>query len=310
MKKCTEKLIATCLTTTFVVGSMLPTAALANENNKDLIAVPNVLSTEYVESISSRMAMQLSLDQLEAAIPLATTDESATVLFNELVDRYEKMGNTRAVMGNYLSISSVTSSAEKITVNYRIIAKVPSGASLKLGYEYPAVAKTEGGFINLSSKNPGVYNHTFTTKKLNCQVRAYSQLDARTYQEKNNLKTFSMYPTTTKTQYHTVTASNVTKEIVITALPGIIYKLNPTLKTIGFAATLSGGYQAILNMGNSYSVSYVPPAIAVGQYYQIKTYYKNDRVYIDKKIWTSKETYDKGVNPIFTGSYSAPLAKF
>lgn len=105
---------------------------------------------EYSKSNLSASAI---LD-LQSLAKTATTDDEATAVYNELIKRAQKNEILASqVIDTYLTHYSTTVNGKSIDIHYKLKARVPSGAALSLGYEYPAVTRTSGSSISLSGKN-------------------------------------------------------------------------------------------------------------------------------------------------------------
>lgn len=110
------------------------------------------------------------------------------------------------VLGNYIQINSISDSSSPsgtIQYNYTIIAQVPSGVYIKLGYEYPAVTQTTGE-MTTTATTTGTWIKTVTKKGLYSNYQSRLQLTSYSYSEMEILSNKFAYPSS-QTFYHEVT---------------------------------------------------------------------------------------------------------
>lgn len=108
------------------------------------------------------------------------------------------------LIDNYVKITSYGQSGNTLTLNYTIKAKVPSGASAFVGYQYPAATRANGGTTSISSKSVGTYSVTYSNVSEIIAKQIYSSLTARNYRETHSYG--ELYGSTPiKVDYHEVT---------------------------------------------------------------------------------------------------------
>lgn len=101
---------------------------------------------------------------LDAAVRNAHTDEEATVAMYNLIDFFERLEDAQEngimpmssdlypnIIDSYVDVTSCSVSPTTVSFNYKVVSLVPSGASLKLGYEYPATTRISGGSFSVGS---------------------------------------------------------------------------------------------------------------------------------------------------------------
>ena len=253
---------------------------------------------------------ELSDAELLSAIKFAHTSADVDLLFDEYLDRISLLPEDvqkvqfRALADQYLRVNSVSYSGRLMTINYSILSVVPSGASLTLGYEFPAVTRTNGSSIQLMQKAVGTYVQTFNVPNLICSVRASSTFTARNYSDTKVYATYN-YTSGKYTDYHTVsTTEAVGYWTVVTLVPGIILTMYPTSALAKLAAKSITVGSAVVSLVNSTNVSIGPPTPQAGQYVETVTWYENNRLYINQRYWSSKAAFNNGDLPIYnSGTY-------
>ena len=249
---------------------------------------------------------QSTISELQELAQRATNDIEATAVYNELLDRIENSQvRSSFVIDTYITYYSTTVSGRSIDIYYRIKALVPSGATLELGYEYPASTRTYGSSIFVSGKPVGSYHAFFASKGLRCASRTYASFTARNYSEKAAYRTFYAFDTSSRYTYHTVTAAEVrTNQIVLTAATLYTDLYFPIGKAAKWVARIVSG----LTITSIWSAS---PGISTGQFIQLYTYFSGGRMYQRVSIWHNYLAYQQGPNnPMYRSTSSAKLPGF
>lgn len=87
----------------------------------------------------------MSNERLMSSIYEAKTVEEADIVFEELLERIENQEinlSSTAVIDSYIRVNSLSTSHRSIIFNYTVLATIPSGFTIRMGYEYPAVTRT------------------------------------------------------------------------------------------------------------------------------------------------------------------------
>jgi hypothetical protein len=249
---------------------------------------------------------QSTISELQELAQRATNDIEATAVYNELLDRVENSQvRSSVVIDTYITYYSTTVSGRSIAIYYKIKALVPSGATLKLGYEYPANTRTYGSSIFVSGKPVGSYHSYFTSEGLRCASRTYASFTARNYSEKAVYRTFYAFDTSSHYTYHTVTAAEVAiNKVVLTAAEIYTMLTFPQGSFARWVCTIVGG----LSIASIWSAS---PGISTGQFIQLYTYFSGGRMYQRVSIWHNYLAYQQGPNnPMYRSTSSAKLPGF
>lgn len=128
--------------------------------------------------------------ELMDGIPQARTQAEADAVFAELMARKESGEALRGMIDSYVTANSTTMTSSAVTVNYTVNAIIPSGASLRVGYEYPAIVQTSGSFVSVE-RTTGTYTKTFNGPFLRCQLRTKFRFVARDYTENKVIRTYT-----------------------------------------------------------------------------------------------------------------------
>lgn len=260
---------------------------------------------ELVPNISADRASKLTVSELNYAASIAETDEDANTIYEALLDKYQadaNLSSTSSLISSYVTVTSVTKSGTTTTVNYKIIATVPSGASINLGYEFPAVTRTAGKSILISGKAKGSYSETFTIPALMCQHRVFSKLTARNYSE---TKVWALYnfSTAKSVDYHTITAAEVAGYwTVYVVAPYLIVKINPASKILQIAGKVASIGNTSVAVASSFNLNVGVPTPVKGQYYRTETWYIDNQIYCRVTVWQNKAAFDNGSSPLYIGT--------
>ena len=296
-----KRLIATILmiVTLFTLSvNALANNVSAEENSSGLSASEEAKIQREISDFTSDTIKSLSLEELQYAATVAETDNEATVVFDALVDKYAvdsaKVVSKASLISNYVQSVSVSKSGQNVTVKYRIKAKIPSGASISLGYEFPSAVKTNGQYVSLSGKKIGEYTQKFTIPTLMCQSRISVKMTARDYKETKVFKTFN-YKSKVYTDYHTVTKAEVTGYWALyNVAPFVACKIYPGSKLIKIVGMVASAGSATFDVTGSYSLNIGVPKPVTGQYYKTETWYADNKIYARVRVWNSQSAFKNG----------------
>lgn len=304
LKKSISLLLAIVMTFSLAVTAFA-TEVDDTQAGSNLTLAKKAQIQEDVSTYTKDTIKQLSFDELQYASTVAETDETATVIFNALVEKYAS-GTVNAaakasLISNYVQFVKATKSGKNVTVKYRIKAKIPNGASIYLKYEFPSQTRTNGPSASLSGKKIGEYTQKFTVPTLMCQSRISSHMTARDYKETKVHETYN-YKSKVYTDYHTVTSADVTTYwVVYGVVPALTLKYYAKSKIIQLIGGIISVGSTSLSVADSYSLSIGVPKPSKGQYYKTRTWYANNKVYAHTKVWNTKAAYDHGDLPVYDG---------
>lgn len=233
--------------------------------------------------------------ELMDCIPQARTQAEADAVFAELMARKESGEALRGMIDSYVTANSTTMTSSTVTVNYTVNAILPSGASLRVGYEYPAKVQTAGTFANIQN-TLGTHTKSFSGPFLSCQMRAVFKFSANSYSENKVLKTFMNVRGGSSGRV--VTAGDAAAGRIASSVAGVAISL--LFPGVGSCAQL--GISAVLGL--------MLPSISEGQYIRITTSVSGNRLTTTVRIWASYETYTAGGSPINTSTGSATIPTF
>lgn len=236
--------------------------------------------------------------ELMDCIPQARTQAEADAVFEELMERQRAGEAINGMIDSYVTANSTTMSSSTVSVNDTVKAILPSGASLRVGYEYPAVTQTAGTFANIQN-TVGTHVKSFSGPFLSCQMRAKFTFSANSYSENKVLKTYMNVRG--GTHAHVVTASDVSRRGWATTIAGL--SLSFAVKASALGYYLPDIFDAVSNIGGW-------PALAVGQYYRVTTSVSGSTLTITTRVWASKADYDGGASHIASGTRSAAIPIF
>ena len=127
--------------------------------------------------------------------------------------------------------------SSSVSVNDTVKAIVPSGSTLRAGYEYPASTQTSGAFVNIQI-SLGTYTKTFSGPFLPCQMRAKFNFIAGSYTENKVLKT--RMNISGGTGYRTITASDVNNHQIAVEMVGLALSILVTPNAANAGCRKSG----------------------------------------------------------------------
>lgn len=299
MKKIISMILIVCIfvSTTSNVFGVSPYEDSFKMNN-----TVQVIQDEFIKANLE----QSSVTDLQKLAQRASNDTEAMIVYNELKERVKNSQvQSSVIIDTYFTHYSTSISGTSIDVYYRVIALVPSGASLYVGYEYPSITRTSGSSISLMGKSVGTYHAYFTSKGLRCYSQTYASFLAGSYSEKKAYSTYLAFNTSSGYGYHTVTSAEATvKKLSLTAA-GIFTTLSfPS----GSAARWTSLIIAGVNIGAIWSTV---PGLTANQYIEMYTYYSGGQMYQRIRMWHNYTAYknDYG-NPMYSSTSSASLPGF
>lgn len=208
------------------------------------------------------------------------------------------------IVDGFVKITSVSqSSYGKVTINYRVIKDLPPDVgSFYVGYQYPSTYRTSGKTKNIPPKTlKGSYSVTLDVDLIG-NFTVIAGLVGR-YSETSAYKTCFNAPSTKTITYHEVsTVEAISSYTVYYAIPGLYFTFYPGKKLFKFvggvyaAASVYSGYKGAMDASASF------PNPVKGHYYKMETWYENGKLYNKTTVWTNRESFSKGVSPIFSGS--------
>lgn len=212
-------------------------------------------------------------------IPQARTQAEADAVFEELMERQRAGEAINGMIDSYVTANSTTMSSSTVSVNDAVKAILPSGASLRVGYEYPAVTQTAGTFANIQN-TVGTHVKSFSGPFLSCQMRAKFTFSANSYSENKVLKTY-------------MNVRGGSSGRVVTSGEAAVGRIAANVAGCAITLLFPGlGTFAILGM--SVPLGFFLPSISEGQYIRISTSVSGNRLTTTVRIWASYETYTAG----------------
>lgn len=253
---------------------------------------------------------------LDAAVRNAHTDEEATVAMYNLIDFFERLEDAQEkgimpmssdlnpnIIDSYVNVTSCSVSPTTVSFNYKVVSLVPSGASLKLGYEYPAATRISGDSFSVES-SLGTYSKNLNTSLCTSSIQLVGTFLARDFRATKVFKETYQYAFTgTQYGYKTITQSDVTNNIMIILFLGVTGMLHVQAKV----ATVTVAVAGLVGMTMSLSDM---PAPKVGQYYVTKTWFSGGKMYINFRIWNSENAYNNGEEYLYNRSSYFTLPTF
>lgn len=236
-------------------------------------------------------------------------DSEYTIVSPEDLEKESTAPSVRAnYFGRYARIVSVNApnSSSRIIVNIEVGQKVPDGAHLQLGYEYPASYRQPAMYANVPV-NPGRYTITLNRPNFIGKYILTGKFTARQFVDKTTFQTLYYYPSGKQTEKHLVTeAEGIVQNAAaytVAALPALLLKLNPKAKLLQFVAVTTGAWKLITDVfdwsGHPLQIAYVPKG---GNYIVTTSWYDQSGYHCDYKVYddqTCKKT-------LVTASYVVP----
>jgi len=196
-----------------------------------------------------------------------------------------------------------------VTISFQVKANIPTSPyfDFSLGYEYPTECRTSGAKLNLSGTKKGYYTKTINTKGLVSGIYIVADVTARDYREHKLLKKAFDKPFVRKTAFQEITQTDVTLRKVSAAIPSIILFFSP-LKGYGKMGQVVMKIAEALTIAVALDVE--TPDLAVGQYYKTIIDYSTDyECNVTLMVYSSKESYTAGKQPIYTSTSKIKLPK-
>lgn len=234
---------------------------------------------EVQEELQAAVLQSKTTSELMDCIPQARTQAEADAVFEELMERQRAGEAVNGMIDNYVTANSTTMSSSTVPVNYTVKAILPSGASLRVGYEYPAVTQTAGTFANIQN-TVGTHVKSFSGPFLSCQMRAKFTFSANSYSENKVLKTY-------------MNVRGGSSGRVVTSGEAAVGRIAANVAGCAITLLFPGlGTFAILGM--SVPLGFSLPSISEGQYIRISTSVSGNRLTTTVRIWVSYETFTAG----------------
>jgi hypothetical protein len=230
-------------------------------------------------------------------------------IFNSITPRLALASTPK--IDEYISNVSVTKlSNGRFKVTYTVLKeRASTWETIKIGYFYPAQYRISPT-TQIIDYSVGTHTMYLSAPPTNVGWIVFKiTYDAYSYHEEKNVKYHFVMPDNgDKTVYHTVTAAEAYGTIIsYTIIPGILLELNLLGKSTKWVSKLYLGWVIYEGWNAARGTSFPPPI--VGQYYRIREWYSSDgKVNTTYTVWNSKEAYDRGDLPIWSGtvSYSFP----
>lgn len=217
--------------------------------------------------------------ELMDCIPQARTQAEADAVFAELMVRKESGDALRGMIDSYVTANSITMTSSTVTVNYTVNAIIPSGASLRVGYEYPSIVRVSGTFAAVQSAT-GTYTRSFSGPFQSCEMRAVFKFSANSYSETKELKKFM-----------NVRGGNAGRVVTAgdAAIGNIVLTITSIVVTLKFPGTLSTLY-----MGATVPAGLNLTSLSEGQYIRVSTSVSGNKLTTTVRVYASYETYTAG----------------
>lgn len=215
---------------------------------------------------------------------------------------------TGDVVGSFVKVNSVNRNSDgTVKVNYTVLKSIDSRAGgISIGYEWDSKYRQSDSQKVTTKNKKGTYSLTVPKPKVNIIGREniYLYLSGR-YPDKKFAKSVFNAPTTKKVTYHTVTKKEAAASYIICDVGAdvVITFATPGGKvTKAVVVVVWEGYKKIADLRSVTSSTTGFPKPYAGHYYKETTWYENFKLRTNIKVWTNKESYTKGVKPIFDGT--------
>lgn len=223
---------------------------------------------------------------------------------------YNSAHASTAKIDEYLSVNSVSKKTDNtISINYTIKKNFAPGSgtlsqSLSLGYEWPAEYRLGSGsnYSKIVNYSKGTYTMTIPAPASNIigTQKVVAKYVAYSYSETKHVQSVKNVPPDVTVKFHTVTKAEAAGNFIVgVTIPGAIITFAPFGK---YVKAVGGAYLAwttYTGLSDTMNLSSSLPMPKAGHYYQITTFYNQSGLNVHKVIWTNKESYDKGVTPIY-----------
>ncbi|WML57896.1 hypothetical protein [Neobacillus sp. PS2-9] len=269
------------------------------------IVEEDLLTTEIIRSCSgggggAALAASISTTQSDSK-SMDTIDPDAVCPNGYTTSTVTYSGTPK--INEYISITSYSrNSSGEISVSYKIKKNYSTNEYIQIGYDWPAqyrgaipnkyvsVSRSTGTYTIKISK-PSTYVGRLTLKV------KYGAGGGR-YSESKTFGSVFHAPTGQKVTYHTVTKAEVFGDFfVYYAVPGVYFNFAPGGRWVKIIGTSYLGWSLWDNFSTRTTYSSNFPHPVEGQYYRITNWYNNFNLYTKTEVWSSKESYNKGVTP-------------
>ncbi|MEE1013824.1 MAG: hypothetical protein U0L92_05905 [Clostridia bacterium] len=281
-----------------------------------LITISLVLSMCMPVFAASTAPTMEEYEVLDAAVRAARTDEEATVAMYNLLDFFDRVENSQAngvmpratetypsIIDSYIDMISCSVSTGTATFNYELVSLVPSGASLTLGYEYPASTRITGGSFTPGS-TLGTYSRSINTGNCACSIQLVGSFLARDFRATKVYKETYQYGFTgTKYSYKTITQSDIAERSIALTIAGITGMLSLEGAIGRFIVYLAG----ITGIASIYDEL---PSLRVGQYYVTMSWFSGGKMYTNLRIWNSVNAYNNNEETLYNKTSQITLPTF
>ena len=227
-------------------------------------------------------------------IPLSTSNVAEGISRTGLID-------------DYININYVKKEGKNLRINYTV-KKQPKGMPVYTIRSYWRANDNKKSSASAKLKNTkGTYIVTLKPKAelIGPQyVQVKASLAGR-YNEVKRVRTFYKYPPA-ETRTHTISKKEaIAKHFMIT---GAAFAFNLASKRSPYGIALKLASYGIAGSYTLKSLNVVGgyPSPAAGQYIRTKTSYNSKGMKISVKMWTNKQSYKKGVKPIYTYNHTHP----
>lgn len=228
-------------------------------------------------------------------IPQARTQAEADAVFAELMERQRAGEAINGMIDSYVTANSTTMSSSTVSVNDAVKAILPSGASLRVGYEYPAVTQTAGTFANIQN-TVGTHVKSFSGPFLSCQMRAKFTFSANSYSENKVLKTY-------------MNVRGGSSGRVVTSGDVAAGKIALTIAGVGIDLVFPG-VGTKLKMAITVATNLNLVSYSAGQYIRTTTSVSGNTITVTVRQYASLAAYQAGNAPLSTRSTSAAIPSF
>lgn len=241
-----------------------------------------------------------------------TTDESdQEILFNALLDKYSQLDSLNYydsniaplsaafVTINSISTSTSTTSASSVTFNYTVLGKIPNGASVTIGWEYPANQRRPSVTF-LATTTPGTYTKT-VNQLISLSARYYTELIARDYSDKEVYSIFTGVLDDGAFHYssHIITAAEIRDRNIAQTLVGIALSVILQEKKIKITLGLYNAVNFLIDINET-------TPLCENQYYITGMRYdkSTNTSYLTYARYSSRASYLAGDSPLESNTSS------
>lgn len=265
---------------------------------------------------SSQIPTMEEYEKLDAAVRSAQNDEEATLAMNNLLAFFDRVEGVKengimpmsvdiypSILDSYVDVTWCSVSPGMVSIFYNVVSIVPSGASLILGYEYPANTHLSGGSFRLGAAI-GASSYTMTTPMCASEIQIVGKFSARDFSATKVYRQTYQYPfTDTRYGYKTITSDDVISEIAILVVIGGIGLIRVS-SGLGAIIVDIAGLSGLIATLSSY------PGFAVEQYYVTTCWFSGGVAYTTLRVWSSEDSYNNGRACIYSSTTRIALPSF